>query len=285
MKVHIFAVFALILALFSNSCSSLKEFVSVEKPTLSVADFKVDQLTLSDIDLLFDIEIENPNPLSLTINKYDYSFLIADQSFVSGTQEMQTSVGPSSLNIVQIPVSFGYQDLFDTFQTLRNQEETEFTFEGSVMVEVPVLGLVEVPYSQSGTLPVVKRPNIRVQNMKVRDISLSKIALDFNFEIENPNAFGIELSGFSYDLNIDQLQAINGAVAEQVNVGSKSSSSITIPVEVNVLQAGMGIYRAISNRESFDFSFSGNTTLGTDLPYFKSSTFNFSRDGSVDIPN
>ncbi|MBO6535084.1 MAG: LEA type 2 family protein [Balneolaceae bacterium] len=257
----------------------------MEKPTLSLSDFKVDQLTLSDIDLLFDINIDNPNPIAVSVNSYSYSFLIADQQFVSGDQETSTDVPATSSNVIQVPVFFGYQELYDTFEAIRDEDETNFTFEGVIAVEVPILGIVELPYSQSGKIPVVKRPYIRVQSMKVRELSLSKISLDFNFEIENPNAFGIDLSGFSYDLNINQLQAINGTVNEQVSLGSKSTNTLSIPLEVNVLQAGMGIYRAISNRESFDFTFSGDATLGTDLPYFKSSTFNFNRSGSVDIPN
>ncbi|MBO6793799.1 MAG: LEA type 2 family protein [Balneolaceae bacterium] len=285
MKVTLIRILVVIVALFINSCNTLKEIVSAEKPQLSVQDFKIDQLSLSNIDLLFDIKIDNPNPLSVSINNYDYSLVIADQQFVSGTQSLQTTVAASSSNIVQIPVSFGYQELYDTFKQISDQEETEFTFEGMIAVDVPILGLLEIPYSQTGKLPVVKRPGIRVSKMRVKSISISKIALDFDFEIENPNAFDIELSNFSYDLAINRLDAITGSISEQVGIGSKSSNTITIPLEINVLQAGMGFYRAISNKEPIDVNFSGSTTLGTDLPYFKASTFNFDRSGSVDLPD
>ena len=44
-----------------QSCAQLSELANVSKPSLSVVDMNITGLTLQDIELTADIEINNPN--------------------------------------------------------------------------------------------------------------------------------------------------------------------------------------------------------------------------------
>jgi hypothetical protein len=45
----------------------------------------------------------------------------------------------------------------------------------------------------------------------------------------------------------------------------------------------MAAYRLLNNDEDLDYRLTGSTLIGSDLPYFKKSNFDFDKSGSVDI--
>jgi len=256
---------------------------SAEKPTLSIVDFKIDHASLEEVDLLFDVEVNNPNAFQISLNNYAYDFQINGNSFVTGTQNLETELEASSTSIFQIPVTFEFQELYSLFRSLNGQDETEFLIDGIAGVDVPILGAMEIPISKSGTIPVIKPPSISVQSLKLTELSLSKVAFEFGLDINNPNTFQLNVANLDYALDINGFNSISGLIDEAAEVAPKSNSLLVIPFEFNLLQIGMGAYQVISNREPLDYEFTSSTLVSMDLPFFEASTFNFDKSGTLNI--
>lgn len=268
---------------FSFSCAVLEDLTKTQKPKLSVVDFKLTDISLQDVELTFDVEIDNPNPFSVNLASYDYDLKFNALSFVKGDQPNNTSVNANSKSIIHIPISFNYTDLFGLISGLKDKDETDFSFEATAGIEAPLLGLVKIPFSKQGTLPVVKAPKINIGSLKLANLSLTKADFEVELGIQNPNKFGLNLNDINYELAFNGLPAISGKTSERIDINDKSSSNLVLPFSVNLLQLGTAAKKAIVDGESFEYSLNGNAKVGSSLPFFKPSNFSFDRDGSISI--
>jgi len=275
----------LIASIFATGCTALKDLASIQKPKITVTDFKVSDISLRDIELIFDLEIDNPNAVAINLASYNFDFLINENSFVKGNQPLATEIKSNASTILQIPVSFTFDELFKTFSSIRDDDETGYDFRSTIGVNVPVLGLTEIPLEKSGTFPVVKPPKISASKLKVKNLSFTKADLELELSINNPNSFGISLNNLNYNVDINGLESISGTTSQKIDLSSKENNSISIPVSFNLIQLGRSAYQLLKNDDPLDYSLSGSTNLDTSLPYFKASDFNFNRSGSLNIFN
>ncbi|MFA5669257.1 MAG: LEA type 2 family protein [Balneolaceae bacterium] len=271
------------LVAISFSCATLQDMAKTQKPTVSIVDFNLTNFSLQDVELTFDMEVDNPNPFAVTLANYDYDLQFNSLSFIKGEQTTNSSVKANSKSIVQIPVSFGFQELYELFGSLKDKDDTEFTFAANAGVEAPILGLISIPFSKTGTLPVVKLPSIKVGGLKLANLSFTKAEFEIELDIENPNGFNLNFNELSYDLAFNGLPAITGKSSSGIEVAKKSTSSIKLPLSVSLFQLGASAKKAIIDGEAFSYSLTGKTDVGSSLPFFKTSTFNFDRDGVVPI--
>lgn len=273
----------ILIALFVTSCSQLKSLTDVKKPTVSVDDFRVTGISLQDIELTFDLEVDNPNPVALTLSSYDYDLLIENNSFVKGSQPVNTRIEANGKNLISIPVMFTFKELYETFTSLSGKKDGAYSFLANVEVEVPILGMVEVPIEKSGSFPIVKAPTLSVANFSVKNISFTKADVEVELNIGNPNTFGLIMNELNYTVDIDGLSAISGETSNRIEIGSNEIGTIKIPASFSFLDLGMAAYNALTSDDPFEYSLSGAANVGATLPFFESSSFNFDRTGSVNI--
>lgn len=270
------------LSLF-HSCAQLSELSKVNKPKVYVSDMNVTSLSLQSVELTADIEIENPNNLSIDLSSYKYALDINDLDFISGTEEREMNIKAKESSIVKVPITLNYSELLQTFQSLRNENESNFSFSADFGFDLPILGMVNVPVEYSGKIPLVRRPSISLKNFTVETISLSGAELSIELNIENPNSFELQMNRLSYDLQINGLESISGLMNEEIDVQENSSRNIKLPLSISFLNAGMSAYQILSSNEDLEYKFTGSAAIGTDLPYFKLSNFDFDKSGSVNI--
>lgn len=266
-----------------QSCTQLGELSNVSKPEVSVSDMNVTALSLQSIELTADIEIKNPNNLAVDLNSYKYNLDINDLSFISGDEESGMNIKAKESNIVKVPITLNYSELLETIRSLNNENDSDYNFSADLAFELPILGLVNVPVQYSGKIPVVKRPSISLKNFTVENISLSGAQVNIALNVENPNSFKLHMSRLSYDLSINGLESISGLINEEIKLEEGTSKDIELPISISFMNVGMSAYRILSGDEDLEYKLTGSTTIGSDLPYFKLSSFDFDKSGSVNI--
>lgn len=264
-------------------CSELKKLSNVQKPTISVDDFRISGLSLQDVELTFDLQIDNPNPVAVTLSSYNYDLQIENNSFVKGTQPLDTTIPAKGRNNISVPVMFTFKELYNTFTSINSKDEGAYAFLANVEISIPVLGMIEVPIEKNGTFPVVKAPTISVANFSVKDISLTKAEIEVELNVANPNTFGMILNQLDYNVELDGLSAISGEIIERIEIGKNETETIKIPASFSFLDLGMAAYNALTSDDPFEYELSGSANIGASLPFFESSSFNFDKTGVVDI--
>tara|TARA_R110000868_G_scaffold304437_17_gene565271 strand:- start:118 stop:969 length:852 start_codon:yes stop_codon:yes gene_type:complete len=276
-------VYILLITLLFSSCAELKKLSNVQKPTVSVNDFRVTELTLQNIELTFDLEVANPNPISVSLASYDFDLLIEENSFVKGTQSLTTNIDANASSIISIPVRFTFKELYQTFKAINAEKEGYYKFLGNIGINVPVLGLLEIPIEKDGAFPIVKAPTISVSKFSVKNISFTKADVELELNVGNPNSFGMIMNQLDYNINLNGFDTIEGQTSSSLTVEENETKSLTIPASFNFLELGSAAYSAIVGGKPFEYTLSGSADVGATLPFFKTSSFNFDKSGSVDI--
>ncbi len=109
----------------------------------------------------------------------------------------------------------------------------------------------------------VQKPRVSVSETKITGLSFDQINLNFTLKIDNPNAIGVSLAGFDYNLEINQKSFISGRKKDRLTIKSSASSSVTLPVTLKFAD----IYQVFSNLINSDSSkYKISFGLDFDLP-------------------
>lgn len=78
----------------------------------------------------------------------------------------------------------------------------------------------------------VQKPSVRYSSMSIQDLSFQNVTLLFDFEIENPNSFGVSADQYQYEFFINGQKFITGFQNEKVRIENNSSTTIHVPVSL-----------------------------------------------------
>ncbi|NGP76042.1 LEA type 2 family protein [Balneolaceae bacterium YR4-1] len=279
-----FGILLLVMITLFSGCSALQDLAnSVQKPRLSVTDMRVSGFNFNEIELTYDITIENPNALSLQLDSYNYDFKLNDRTFIQGQQQENSTIEASGKSTLKVPVTLNFQELYQGIQTLAGADQADYEFLSDLTFDLPVLGLTKIPVSRKGSIPMLNSPSISVNSLKVQNLSLSRADLLLNMEFNNPNAFGIVINGFDYGLDINGDRWAEGESLANTSIGSKESRQLSIPISLNITEIGISAYRLLTGTGELNYSLDGNFNLGTTHPLLDQTNLKVDRSGSLPL--
>ena len=140
-----------------------------------------------------------------------------------------------------------------------------------------VLATIVVALCSCATIQeLVKKPDVTVEGMSLKDVSLFEGTMLFTFRVTNPNPIGVAVNNVAYDLKINGRDFVRSAVKQNMNVRAGGTSTVNLPVTVAYLDLFETVTEFMkSERASYDLS--GSVGVGPfDIP--------FRTKGSLDIP-
>lgn len=127
------------------SCASLTP--QLEKPVLNLKTVEVAGLDSSKVNLVFRLDVQNPNTVPVAVDRVQYALKLNDRSFTEGVLEKGLKVGPQETVEIPVPVSIPLNALVSSFSDFLNQGASNYELQGSVK-----WGLLSLPFSQKGVL-------------------------------------------------------------------------------------------------------------------------------------
>ena len=239
---------------------------SVKKPKVSFESAELIGLTFADADLLFVLEIENPNSFGVHMAGFDYDFRIDEATFVSGISEDRLDIDAGGTSTVELPVNVAYSDLFSSFSSLIDKDESTYQISCGFTFDLPVLGRIRIPVSREGEIPVLRFPKIRYGGLKLTNLSFSKVELELSMYLDNPNALALNLSSLTYDLEINQSPWVVGGLQHTVEIGEHEEGVIRLPFTLNLIEVGMGAYDILREKKPVEYRVSGDYGFTTSVP-------------------
>ncbi|HHJ34818.1 MAG TPA: hypothetical protein ENJ87_03540 [Gammaproteobacteria bacterium] len=269
MKPSVKKLLLLLVALSLISCAELARRADIAKPTAKFTSMRLANINFEQVDLVFDLAIENKNPVSLKLAGLDYDLKIEDKSLVSGTTAQAIKVKANSTSPVQLPITLKFDDLKKLPGELWNKDKISYQLISQLNVNLPVIGNYAIPVSKKGELPVPRIPDIKIKDVKVKNISFTSAELVTLVEIDNPNDFGLTISKLNYQLEVNQQNWGQGKVTRSSNIPGKGKGFVEIPVKLNLLSAGRSAYTALVNKSPVAYQLKGNVTIDTGLDLLK----------------
>lgn len=280
-----FVIIFIIIVLLSQffSCATLKQIANVQKPVVGVQGVRLTGMSFDALNLAFELKITNPNPISLSLAGFDYDFQIDDVSFLKGKQTKEMSIKSGGESIVDIPLSLNFNDLYSTYQSLKNQDSTKYKILCGLSFNLPVLGATRVPVSSAGMLPNLKVPEISVGSLRLNNISLNKADLELKLNVKNANNFGFLVNKLNYNFAVNGATWAKGLSDKQLKVTEKGEGTIAIPISLNFIEMGSSVYKIVSGSQKLNYQLQGSVDLNSSLPLMGRVNLPVDRAGEINI--
>ena len=152
--------------IFFPGCASIEQALNLKRPTASLIGFKIHEVTLDSATLLFDVEVDNPYPVSLPLTNIDYNLVSNARPLFSGSADVQNTISAKSATTVKLPVSIKYMDILKAFKGVRPGTNIPYEAKVNLSIDTPALGLIQLPLNRSGELSVPNIPDLNKVDWK-----------------------------------------------------------------------------------------------------------------------
>jgi len=167
-------------------------------------------------------------PIDISGPSGTYAIDISDVEFIKSDAVRAVSLPGGQTNTVTLPARMEYLKLWRTYENLRDSTDVQYSLRGTLVY--PVAGQdVELPLSHTGTLPVLRMPQIRVTDVSTSDVSLTSATVSVEAEMTNPNSFeiGIQELGYSLTLGDVDVGRLTASSAGMIQPGQQGRLSLT----------------------------------------------------------
>ena len=250
---------ALLAAFVFWSCQTIADVV--QEPSVSLNSVDIAGISFSGVDLVVNVDVENPNRFSIPMPNIDWELSINESSFLQGTLSNDQSIERQQTVTVALPVSFTFEGLFGSFASLIALREAAYDIALAISFpqsRIPIIAERVFDLNFSGVLPLPQLPAISLGQARVSNINFSGVELAWDINVENPNRFPIPFPSlnWNYEVNGVPLVRSNFASAEHIAAGAASVALISVSV------AYADILRVVGTALTGDAS--SNFSLGFD---------------------
>ena len=153
------------LLVLSSSCRPLLREV-FQNPKVRVVSVGLSGnpfLSKDPLEAVLHLAVTNPNSYALNVSRAVYSVTVGKQLLASGEKPEQIHLEPSTETAVSVPVTLDPRNFQAALRDVMEARAVPYEFNGSLAVDAPVVGTVNVPFSKTGTfdpLDLLRRKGI-----------------------------------------------------------------------------------------------------------------------------
>ena len=274
-------------------------FPVLQPPKLSMPSFKIDKLDFTKIDLLFSVNVENPNEFELPMPKFDYDYQISNNSFIKSSLDANKASGAAvagtamlaaaAATPVVIQLSVNYLDLLQKIVSLVNANEAPsiLSLKGDFgLPAFPDIFNSDTPFS----LPILKVPVLNFNGISVKNFNPASFLNIFNppnldfeisLEVDNRNNFAMNVKDLAFNFAINNERLANTKIAGSPQIPANRKTTIPLTFSINPANTALTIVSMITNGTNFAYTFGGNMSMGAALPGLDDFTTPFNFTGNT----
>jgi LEA14-like dessication related protein len=268
-------VTALMVGLSACAPVDIKQALENQTPKVSVVDQRLTRLDFERINLAFGIKVDNPNPVGIKLAGLDYDLKLAGQSFASGKQSKHMALAASGASQFELPLSMVFSEIYQAISNLKDKDQIPYELTTGLIIDVPLLGKMRYPVKAQGVLPLPRLPDISVKEIRLEKLNFSGATLALNLQVDNPNAFSVALNKLNYDFKVNGKRWASGNKQTLGTVKTKQKNIISLPITLNFMELGSGLYSLLNSGKDLNYSLSGkldassgNQLIGNfDMPF------------------
>jgi LEA14-like dessication related protein len=103
-------------------------------------------------EVVLHLGVKNPNSYALTVASVAYSATVGNRRLAFGERTEEVRIEPSGETVVKVPIQLQTDVFADALREVLDARAVSYEFNGSVGVVAPVVGVVRVPFSRTGTI-------------------------------------------------------------------------------------------------------------------------------------
>ncbi len=126
-----------------------------EKPTFSLKEIAITRFSLTEINFLFGIEVQNPNNFDLKLRGLEYVVYLNDRDVGKGRLEKEVLISKAGSTLVQVPLAADFKRLGNPVDLILSGKDLRYKIEGAAIIKTS-LGTTTVPFSEVGEIKTKK---------------------------------------------------------------------------------------------------------------------------------
>lgn len=174
-NLKIFSLISLFIVMISASVSAIEIPDSfggykIPKPTAEIVNFDIDSISLTDITLLFDVEITNPYPVKLKLSRVESAFFVEKKQFFKMATD-KLKIKANGKETTRLLVNLKYADIAGVVKDYSNKDYLECVVDMIITLPLPkqfssVAKDVTFKFNLKKMIPAIK-PEINIANFNV----------------------------------------------------------------------------------------------------------------------
>jgi LEA14-like dessication related protein len=234
------------LAVLLVGCANLSLTDVYQSPTFEYQSTSIRDVSFTELSGRSVISISNPNPYQLPISQLGAElwlegrpWLSLDNSAVSGLPASQS-----------VAVDFNWELVFDQLLSRASQAyqqgEADFTLKLAPTVNVPVLGPQTLSWSSTFTVPVPKAPSVSLRSWSLSSASLTKVSLNVDLAINNPNSFAVVTDNLKLDVGSGSSSFAQLGLSD-AQIKARGTSVQTVELTLNLVDTGLALFSGLKS--------------------------------------
>ncbi len=268
----VFFRFGFVLIALLAGCQSMQDLIGgAPKPTAHVIGVSIRGLSLENVVLLFDVEVENPYATSLPLTDLGYALSSGGNKFLQGTLTPTGSIPARGKQVIQLPATVPFSSLFTALKGVKPGAIVPYTADFRIGVDVPVLGRIDVPLSKSGELPVPAVPQVELSSLAMGKLGLDQIKASAKLQVKNTNQFPLDLTRLGISFALGGQEVGGSKLANPVTLPAGQATTLEIPLSFSPRVVGIGLVNLLKGNQiayKVSGSMDANTRFGPlSLPF------------------
>lgn len=231
-------------------------------PTVQFGRLDVGSLDWDHIETDFVFYVDNPNPIGIPLESFDYALSLADIELLSGADPDGLELLATDMSEVALPVSLEFLNVYEVIQTTRGLDAVPFGLNGSFGFDSP-LGVVDLPYDAGGDFPALRTPGLELGRLRLQDISFTSATLQLDVEVDNDHGSTVWLENFDYALSLEGIEVGTGLIQDFAGVDGATTYTVGLPLEIDFLDAGAALYEAFTGGDKINVKIEAATDVIT----------------------
>lgn len=139
--------FILTLFIFLVSCLSW----IMEMPSFVLRGVALRPLSLTQVNLLLDLDVQNPNGFDLNFKSFEYTIYLKNEEIGNGHLDKELLIPSSSTTRIRVPVAAKFKDLSGSLKNILTEGDLPYKIEGKATVKT-AFGSHRFPFSNEGKI-------------------------------------------------------------------------------------------------------------------------------------
>lgn len=245
---------ALLLPLLLAGCAALRDGLSPQPPSASVAGVRVTDLGFDHATIALDLRVENPNAIDIRLTGFDYRLRVDGRPALSGERRQRLELGANETTRVEIPLRLDFGTIAGVLGGLAGRDSLAWELDLGLDVEIPLLGTRRVEAATGGTLPVPHRPELSLQSLRLQRLTADGALLALTLGITNPNGFALALDRLDWTLEVEGERWARGGGSAPLHVPANGEGALTLTFEVDLDTLGRSGTALLAGGDPLDYA-------------------------------
>lgn len=247
-------------AVFLSGCTGGGDF-SAYFPTVKFDKLQLTALDWEHIDVDFLFNVDNPNPVGMPLERFDYGLDLEEFTILSGSNPDGLRLDPEATTQVALPVSLNFVDIYDAVEATRGLDYLGFGLHGNFGWDTD-FGPVDLNYDEHGSFPALRTPKLSMKELRIREANTDRVGFDLDLGVDNDQGSSLFFQNFAYKVKLAGVKVADGNEEELGDAPGAAESTLSLPFEIDYIDA-IDAIAAVASGDKIKVDLSASSDVDT----------------------